>query len=245
MTTFVARKIETVFSGHITLFRIFAMTSMYDTIMFLPLFKGVTEEDVSVFLEKTRLVFDNYNAGDVIIDKGEVVERLGFVVSGKVNVEMPLSGGKVIVRQTLGRGFWLEPESLFGYIRESRSRIVSNGKSGVLWLTRGQLFDVLEDNCLCRLNLMNYLCYRAQCRQLTAEYATEGRELERWLAIVLANTTERRAQTLRIEVEISVLAGILGLGESEVRAQILSLTRRKDLRYVKGVFNIYNRRDYF
>lgn len=70
------RKIETAFSGHITLFRIFAMTSMYDIIMFLPLFKGVTEEDVSFFLEKTRLVFDNYNAGDVIIDKGEVVERL-------------------------------------------------------------------------------------------------------------------------------------------------------------------------
>lgn len=221
------------------------MTSMYDTIMFLPLFKGVTANDVSVFLEKTKLVFGNYDNDEVIISEGETIERLGFVVSGKVDVVTSLSDGKVVVRQSLGKGFWLEPESLFGYDRKSHCTVISNGKSGILWLTRDQLFELLAENYLCKFNYLNYLCYRAQCRQSTAEYMTMGNELERWLAVVLANTTERRALTVKIDVEFSCLAELLGIDEAKLRSQIQRLSRKKILRYVKGVFSIYNRRDYF
>lgn len=218
---------------------------MYDTIMYLPLFKGVTADDVSSFLERTKLDLRNYEDGNEIIPFDSVVERLGFVISGRVKVSTELAEGRVVVKQILGKGFWLLPEVLFGLVRESRSSIVSDGKTCVLWLTKEHVFELIAENYLCRVNYLNYLCYRAQCRHQCAEYMMSGTELERWLAVVLATTTERRAAAIKISVAFNVLASILGVDEETLKIQMQRFSRKRKVTYINGSLNIHNRKDYF
>ena len=47
------------------------MATMYETIMNLPLLKGVSKELVSSFLEKTHVQFVNFNDGEKLIEEGE------------------------------------------------------------------------------------------------------------------------------------------------------------------------------
>ena len=59
-------------------------TPMYDTIMSLPLFKGVSRERISYFLEKTSISFLKYKSGDIILRHDDEITKLRFVISGKI-----------------------------------------------------------------------------------------------------------------------------------------------------------------
>ena len=64
------------------------MATMYETIMDLPLFKGVSKDLVSSFLEKTQLRFTNYIQGDCIVGEGQSFSSIGFIIKGEVVTEI-------------------------------------------------------------------------------------------------------------------------------------------------------------
>lgn len=59
---------------------------MYSTIMDLPLFKGISKDHVSAFLEKTHVSFVNYGKGERLHDRCQPCRVMRFVISGSVRV---------------------------------------------------------------------------------------------------------------------------------------------------------------
>lgn len=221
------------------------MDSMYDSIRHLPLFKGVTEDDITSFLEKTKIDVRNYVDGDVIIDYGEIVNRLGFVLSGNIIYIKTLCEGDIVVKVRLGSGVWLLPELLFGMSHECRSHVESVGETSVLWLTKGKLWDLMNSNVLCSVNYINHLCYRAQCREENLNIVSEGEELKRFIEFICINGTERRAASVEILFKEKKLADLLRISEYELLSQIQNLINQNAISYSKGIISVENRRDYF
>ncbi len=220
--------------------------SMYDTILSLPLFKGVSSKDVLRFIEKTKLDFRSYPSGTCLLGNKDRIDGVGFILHGCVKVTSRFYGDKVTIVQKLGEGFWLQPESMFGLVREAGSTYECETKVGMLWISMSQLLELIRKQKLCRWNFMNYLCYRAQCRRICAEAAiSKCGQLEKWLSVVLPAATERRAQSIKIFVAIEELAEILHIEEKTLKSQVISLSRQKKISYTRGALVVFNRRDYF
>ena len=77
------------------------MSSMYETIMDLPLFQGMSHEKVSELIEKTKFHFLKYKAGDCIISSGDDCGHVRFVVSGYVRIEYSIPNRKVVISEDL------------------------------------------------------------------------------------------------------------------------------------------------
>ena len=60
------------------------MQSMYETIMELPLFKGIGEDQLSVMLEKTSVEFLKFEEGEIISKADESVQYINFILNGRV-----------------------------------------------------------------------------------------------------------------------------------------------------------------
>ena len=57
---------------------------MYDTLLQLPLFQGLCHEDFSKILEKVKLHFLKYKAGDVIMESRSSCDQLIFLLKGEI-----------------------------------------------------------------------------------------------------------------------------------------------------------------
>ena len=64
------------------------MNSMYEILMDLPLFQGVSHSKISELIEKIKFHFLKYLNGEQFIASGDVCSQLRFIISGKARIEI-------------------------------------------------------------------------------------------------------------------------------------------------------------
>lgn len=138
------------------------MDTMFDTLLQLPLFQGLAQEDFTNILGKVKLNFSKYKTGEVIVKANEVCNKLIFVLKGEITSSTSSSDASYSFSEYFLAPFLIEPQSLFGmstsyvgtYTAQTEAQTVSINKSFVM----NELFkyDIF------RLNYMNIVSNRAQ-----------------------------------------------------------------------------------
>lgn len=202
------------------------MATMYDIIMGLPLFKGISVEQVSRFLEKTHVEIIRYGDGEQIVRSGEVCHRLMFVISGKCLVTRRVAEGEATINQLSGCGKLLCASNLFGMERESAESAVAIGHAGVLAFSKSQYMDLLQTDPIYLLNYFNYLSFCAQrCASALSGYSQAS--VSRILGVWLMAFTESDSEKIWIDCNDGVLSRITGQSEGRVESSLSMLAGKK------------------
>jgi CRP-like cAMP-binding protein len=139
------------------------MPAMYEVIMNLPLFKGISHDHVSAFLEKTHIEFVNYSKGEDVIKRGTRVDYLTFVISGSVSLSWSNSEDTLGISYECGVGTVLGARYLYGMERNYPFHVkaVSDNVS-VLRFSKAQYMSLIRTEPIYIMNYLNYLSLRAQ-----------------------------------------------------------------------------------
>lgn len=183
---------------------------MYEKIMDLPLFKGVSKDQVSLFLEKTHIMFHNYKAGDVISFPGEEVKMVRFVISGRVSIRHRLDSVGVTVDERSGEGRVLGADRLFGITTGYPFETVATEATSIMEFSKEQYISLLYSDRIYMLNFFNYLSLRAQ-RPVEAfrEYA-DG-DIPGCLRLLVGLLTDPGSEEIRLlgsDAEIARYCGV-------------------------------------
>ncbi len=138
------------------------MTTMYEKIMDLPLFKGVGKDHVSSFLEKTNVNFLNYESGELVVTKGDDVRMLKFVISGEVRINHRLDGFDIVVEEICGRGRVLGADRLYGMSKIYSCDVYAIGRVSIMEFSKEQYVRLLNMDSIYLLSFFNFLSRRAQ-----------------------------------------------------------------------------------
>ena len=71
------------------------MNSMYQQLMQLPLFQGVSAEKITALVEKLPFHFLKYRNGEQVFAAGDPCTHIKFIVSGQVRLETAFSNLRV------------------------------------------------------------------------------------------------------------------------------------------------------
>jgi CRP-like cAMP-binding protein len=219
---------------------------MYDIIRGLPVFNGISAEQLSDFLERTKIEFCNYQDGEKIVAKAEPMTHVKFVINGAAQMQIPLADGRITVHQTLPPGSMILPEYLWGLTPYAPVNISAKGKTSILKFPKGQFEEQLKINHLCLLNTLNYLSYRAQSRLASADAIAFESPMERWLAMAVMSLTDRRGVDIVIEVTPETLCDRLGVkSKDDVIEQLSHLQQQGKISFTPTAIRVLNRKDYF
>ena len=117
---------------------------MFDKLLTLPLFQGISKQSLSQLVEKYPFHFLKYKKGDTIIEQGDVCTHMRFVVSGSVNVVIESSKTKVELNQTLDAPEVIAPDYLFGRTTEYPCNVIANEDCGVLQIQKTDYIEMLQ-----------------------------------------------------------------------------------------------------
>lgn len=193
------------------------MASMYEMLMDLPLFKGVGKDQISYFLEKTNIDFLNYPDSATVVDSGDPVKMIKFVISGRVRIIHPLDSASISVEEIAGFGRVLGAERLFGITTGYPYRVEALGKTSVMEFSKEQYVNLLHSDRIYILNFFNYLSLHAQ-RPVEAMMHYSHDDIRSRLCVLISMLTDPGSAGLAINATDEALAGYCGKTREEVSA---------------------------
>lgn len=173
------------------------MADMYSIIMDLPLFKGISREQVSSFLEKTSIEFRNFNPSEIIIEQGNIIDNICFIISGEVTISWLNPTAGITLKYAIGKGSVLGANYLFGMHRNIPFGATAKTKVSALILTKSQYLALLESSQVYMLNYLNYLSLQIQ-RPQTAIVRSIPDSLHSLITDYLLTLTPRNAHDIAI-----------------------------------------------
>lgn len=169
------------------------MAAMYDTLMQLPVFQGLSKEELTHILEVIPFEFMTFNEGDVIFRGGEDCRGATFLLSGCIRLETPIFNNKVTIKQLFVPPYTFSLHHLFGADMKARSTMYAHkDRTGIMVLRKVDFLRILRENEIALINVMNMLCTRAQKQHKAIDFSGENDPVLRLSSWILA-FTERSA----------------------------------------------------
>ena len=136
--------------------------TMFERLLQLPLFQGLTIQELSDVMAHVRLNFVNYYAGDEIVMQGEACRSLIYIIGGDVCSEYRDAEHHLVLKEILPQVSVLEPYNLFG-MYQRYSRTYSFFTDGItLSIDKQVVLQRLMANNIVKINLLNIVCNRYQ-----------------------------------------------------------------------------------
>ncbi len=160
------------------------MNSMYQQMMQLPLFQGVSTEKITTLVEKLPFHFLKFRNGEQIFAAGDTCTHIKFIVSGQARLEMPCSWLRVSFFQTLSTPHVMAAEYLFGRETTYPYTAVAQGSCGILQLRKSDYVKMVSSDKVFLFNILNYLSSGSQCSISSALTVKDGSLAERLAMLI-------------------------------------------------------------
>lgn len=136
--------------------------TMYDNLLLLPLFQGLSKNDITSMIEKVKLHFLQYQEGETFIHQGDTCNKLCFLMKGQMRVERQEKEHGYSLSEVIGEPCIIEPQSLFGMHPSYTATYRAHTNVHVLAIDKKYLFTELNKYEIFWLNLLNILSNRCQ-----------------------------------------------------------------------------------
>ncbi len=217
------------------------MDSMYEILMNLPLFKGVSHDRISEIAEKSKFHFLKYPAGEKFISAGEPCTHIRFIVSGSVRATISNNDGRFRVAQTLSAPDVISPDFLFGRHTIYPADVVALEPTGILQIDKNDYIKILNSDPVFLFNFLNLLSMNAQ-KAIDGVLALTNGSLDERIAFWIISLTQPRAIDVVMQCRQRDLYSLFGVQRSSFIATIDRMKAMGLIEYNANEIHILDRR---
>ena len=135
---------------------------MFEILMELPLFRGVSRERIARTAGEAKFHFLKYPEGETIVSGGTPCRHITFVISGSVRSTIVNANGRFSVGQTLKAPAVISPDFLFGRATEFPGTVTALEPTGILQISKADYMKILYSDEVFMFNFLNTLSVNAQ-----------------------------------------------------------------------------------
>lgn len=140
--------------------------SIYDSLLEIPLFKGLNVDSFNKIIEKYKLEFLSFNQGDIIFKAGEECNCFRFVISGSVRSELVNEKIKIKLYETISAPNDIISNYTLGNNTSPISVSALSDNTGILIIDKQDFLSIMQEH---RVVLLNYLILLSRKGQIPVE----------------------------------------------------------------------------
>lgn len=202
-----------------------ALNSMYENLMGLPLFNGVSYNRISEIVGSTKLSFLKFLHGERIVSAGDPCTRLMFVIGGKVRLSVRNNSDRFIVSQTLEAPSVISPDFLFGRNTLFPASVTAIDTVSIMEIEKNDLISIIRNDEVCLFNYLNFISTNAQ-KAIDGVLALTSGSLEERIAFWIIALTQRDAKDIVFSCRQRDLYSMFGVQRSSFISTLESMKER-------------------
>lgn len=214
---------------------------MFETLLELPLFKGVSRNRITETVGKIRFDFTKYSPGAEIIRPGEHCDCLKFIVSGEVRVILSNEKTGFSVSETLAGPNVVLPDFFFGMTTDYPCRVVALSGTSVLEVEKTEYLKILRLDEVFLLNYLNYLSTNAQ-KSVFGVMDMSGGGLNEFIRFAVKALSQPSGRNIEMSCSRASLASCFGVEEADFEANVKSMADAGLVSYEDGVLRVLDRK---
>lgn len=214
---------------------------MYEILMELPLFKGVSFQRLSELIERTKFHFLKYLPGETIVNAGERCTHIKFVISGAARTSIVNSTSRFKISQTLAAPNVIAPDFLFGLDTVYPCSAVALEPTGILQITKSDYTSILNSDPVFLFNFLNTLSMNAQ-KSINGVLALTTGSLEQRIAFWIIALTQRTATDIVLSCRQRDLYTLFSVQRSSFVNTLESLKQRGLIDFTPNEISITSRK---
>ena len=117
---------------------------MYDNLLLLPLFQGLSKNNLTTIIEKVKFHFHTYEEGETIIRQGDDCRQLCFLMNGEVTAQITDPTHGFSITEVLEAPFNIELYSLYGMHTRYQATYTARTKVNLLTIDKDYIFQELS-----------------------------------------------------------------------------------------------------
>lgn len=198
---------------------------MYENLLRLPYFQGMSKNELTTIIEKVKLDFTRHKNGERILSQGDKCEKFVILLSGSIESERISSDESYILREMLTPPHAIEPYSLFGARPEYSRTYYSKGECSTLSFDKSFYYSQLSKYNIFSINMLNLISLKAQAMNNTA-WQEAPQSIEGRIARFIALRCEVPTGNKRLTIKMERLAQVLGETRLNISRTLNSLQNR-------------------
>lgn len=218
------------------------MDSMYEQLMVLPLFKGVSRDRISEIVGQNKFHFIKYPEQTTIIKAGERCTHITFLISGSVRSVISSRDGRFSVGQTLKAPDVFTPEYLFGRSTNYPCTVSTLETTGLLKISKEDYMNILHTDEVFMFNFLNIISRNAQ-KSIDGILALTDGTMEERIAFWIACLSQPSGQDIRLICRHRDLTTLFGVTRQSLKAALDGLKERGMIDYTPNEIFVLNRRE--
>ena len=135
---------------------------MYENLLRLPYFQGISKNDLTSILDKVKLEFFRYHDGDKIVSQGERCDNFIILLNGRIKSETTANDSTFTLSEIHSAPHAIEPYSLFGISTKYIRSYYAVGETDILLINKSYFFSEFTKHDIFTINLLNLVSSRAQ-----------------------------------------------------------------------------------
>lgn len=214
---------------------------IYDILSKLPLFQGMSSEELHEVVTKLKFSFLTLRNRQCLVDKGHNSRGLLFLIDGELEKLSVSSDGTYTVTEHVTAPYLIEPDKLFGFRQRYSHRYTAVKRSHAIFVKKDDVHFLVNQYVVFRLNIFNMLSTRVQ-RYVDDTWEAAPADIDsRVLLFLSRHTSEDNPETV-FRITMCQLAQEIGSSRLEVSRALSRLQeqgrvrlQRGIIRYMKGV----------
>ena len=219
-----------------------AANSMYENLMGLPLFNGVSYNRISEIVGNTRLAFFKYLPGEKIVSAGTPCTHLMFVIGGNVRLSIKNRSDRFIIHQTLEAPSVISPDFLFGRNTLFPASVKAIDTVSIMQIEKNDFISIVRSDEICLFNYLNYISTNAQ-KAIDGVLALTTGSLEERIAFWIIALTQRDAKDIVLACRQRDLYSLFGVQRSSFINTLDDMKERGIIDYSPNEIRVISRSD--
>lgn len=215
--------------------------NMYESLMTLPLFKGISYKRVSEMVGNTRLSFLKFLPGETIFQARTKSDCIKFVFSGSVRLSMTGNNGSVSIEQTLVAPAIIQPDYLFGLNTHYPVSATAVDTVSIIEIDKPSLLSLLQEDEIILFNFMNILSTNAQ-KSTDGMMSVISGSVEERIAFWLISMTQMGSEGIVLRARIGNLYTVFGVERSSFIAALDNLAAKGIIEYTSNEIRVLSRK---
>lgn len=182
---------------------------MYNSLLQIPLFQGISTTDLTEILEKVKIHFKKVSKGETFIREGEKCENIVFVINGSIESIFTGKNSKLIFKEKYLNTQIIEPYSLFGVQTQYTKSYCALTETDLVYIEKKYFLPQFRQYDIFNINILNLLCSRIQASNnkilLCNAYTPEEKILE-----LFAKLSDFRSGEKVMQIKMEDLAKLIG-----------------------------------
>ncbi len=139
-----------------------AENRLYDSLLALPLFLGMSRNDLQEAAGKTRFNFQKIETGETIVKEGDPCQHLYFLLTGDIVVITEANDHGYRIAEDITAPEIFQTERLFGLTQRFTHTYVAKANCSVMSINKQEIRNLSNTFEIFRINLLNQVCTQSQ-----------------------------------------------------------------------------------